>query len=234
MFLLAIFISWLTFLTAVQLDSGVPAYYSITWQEFEKLTAARKTIPLKKPDYELLDAAIFQVTNKVREKEGVPVLQYLPALHRSATFHAQTMIDLDFYDHYNFKQLSYLTPDKRITAFGGFFHYSAENIAQYDIIDTEPEYCPIQEGKGYYNYLNCDTRKPFKPYTYLGYAETLVDGWLHSPPHRKSLLSINFQYMGCAARISKNPYQQRHVPFARVAQNFGGYGPPNSKSAPTN
>ncbi|PSR53342.1 hypothetical protein AHMF7605_07275 [Adhaeribacter arboris] len=228
MYLLAVFFSWLIYSAAAQLDPGAPAYYSIAWQDFEKLPAARKTIPLKQPDYALLDAAIFQVTNKIRTQEGKPLLQYLPALHRSATFHAQAMIELDFYDHYNLKQLAYLTPDKRITAFGGFFHYSAENIAQYDIINTDLEYCPVRESKMYFNYLNCDTRKPFKPYTYLAYAVAVVDGWLHSPPHRQSLLSIHYQYMGCAARISKNPYQQRQVPFARIAQNFGGYGPSNS------
>ncbi|QMU27971.1 CAP domain-containing protein [Adhaeribacter radiodurans] len=223
---------WFIYWPVPRQELILPAFYTLTWQEFEKLPSVRKSIPLKQPDYELLDAAIFQVTNKIRAKEGVPLLQYLPALHRSATFHAKAMIDLDFYDHYNFKQLAYLTPDKRITAFGGFFHYSAENIAQYDIMDTKPEYCPIREGKESFNYINCDTRQLFKPYTYLAYAEALVYGWLHSPPHRKNLLSINFQYMGCAARISKNPYQQPQVPFARVAQNFGGYGPPNFTPPP--
>lgn len=224
MYLLAAFFSWLIYWATAQQAPLTPAYYHLTWQEFKALPAAWKTIPLKQPDYELLDAAIFQVTNKARAQEGKPPLQYLPALHRSAVFHAQAMIDLEFYDHYNLKQLVYLTPDKRITAFGGFFHYTAENIAQYDIINTDLEYCPARQPNGSFSYLNCHTRRPYRAYTYLAYAEVVVNGWLHSPPHRKSLLSTDYQYVGCAARISKNPYQQRQVPFARLAQNFGGYG----------
>ena len=206
-------------------QTHLPHYYSLSWQQFEDLPEVRKIIDLQNPDYELLDAAVFQVSNKVRVKEGKKELQYLPLLHRSASYHAQAMIDLEFYDHYNLRQLSYLTPDKRITAFGGVFHYTSENIAQYDIINTGQEYCPSRLKNGRFRYLNCETHKPYRPYTYIAYAAAVVNGWLHSPSHRKNLLSENYQYLGCAVRISKNPYQQKKVPFGRLVQNFGGYGP---------
>jgi hypothetical protein len=42
-------------------------------------------------------------------------------------------------------------------------------------------------------------------------------------PHIKSnLLNIEFNYLGCAARISKGPYQSKTAPFARLTQNFAG------------
>ncbi|QNF34928.1 hypothetical protein HUW51_20190 [Adhaeribacter swui] len=212
-----------------------PDYYDLSWQEFEQLPAARQVIPLLQPNYNLLDAAIYHVTNKIRATENKPPLKYSGLLHRTATYHAQTMIELDFYNHLNYQQLTYLTPDKRIAAFGGVFNYTAENIAQYDIVNTDLEYCPFREKNGSFIYLNCDTKKPYRPYTYLAYAERVVNGWLHSPSHRKSLLSLNYQYIGCSARISKNPYQQKKVPFARLVQNFGGYGSPaDSASAVAN
>ncbi|RDC63502.1 CAP domain-containing protein [Adhaeribacter pallidiroseus] len=201
-------------------------YYAISWQQFVRLPEVSKPIPLHKPDYDLLDAAIFQVTNKIREQEKKPLFRYSPILHRTATFHAQAMIDLDFYDHYNYKQISYFTPYKRITAFGGMFHFTAENIAQYDIINTALEYCPARQKDGSFKYLDCATKNPYRVYTYITYAEEVVHGWLHSPPHRKNLLGTEYQFLGAAARISKNPYQQRKVPFARLVQNFGGYGSP--------
>lgn len=206
-------------------------YYNVSWQEFEQLPAVNKPISLLKPDYNLLDAAIYQATNKVRAAENKPPLKYGALLHRTAVFHAQAMIDLDFYDHYNYRQTSYLSPDKRITAFGGVFHYTAENIAQYDIINTDLEYCPARQKNNTFVYLHCNTQKPYAAYTYLAYAEAVVTGWLHSPAHRKSLLSTNYQYIGCAARLSKNPYQQKKVPFARLVQNFGGYGSPADSTA---
>lgn len=219
-------LGWLTLVLTTSFQVTVPpVYYSLSWQKFNQISKVNALIDLKNPDYELLDAAIFQVTNQVRQQEGKRTLLYLPQLHRAATFHAQAMIDLEFYDHYNLRQLSYRTPDKRITAFGGYFNYTAENIAQYDVINTDMEYCPFREGKNLFKYLNCDTHQPYRAYTYLAYAKAVVTGWLHSPPHRKSLLSENFQYVGCAARFSKNPYQQKKVPFGRLVQNFGGYGP---------
>jgi uncharacterized protein YkwD len=209
------------------------AYYDLSWQQFARLPEVNKPILLQKPNYDLLDAAIFQVSNKVREQENKPLLRYSASLHRTATYHAQAMIDLDFYDHYNYQQTSYLTPHKRITAFGGVFNYTAENIAQYDIVNTDLEYCPARQKDGLFTYLNCSTKKPYRVYTYLTYAEAVVNGWLRSPSHRQNLLSAKYQYLGSAARISKNPYQQKKVPFARLVQNFGGYGSPAVDSTST-
>ncbi len=232
MYLLAVLFWGLVNGLVIFQTTSVPHYYQLSWAEFKNLPAVRKNIPLNQPDYDLLDAAIFQVTNKVRVQENKLPLQFSSLLYRSAVFHAQAMIDLDFYAHYNYKQVHYLTPYKRILAFGGLFHYTAENIAQYDIINTDLEYCPAKQPNGNFRYLNCKTLQPYQAFTYLAYAEAVVNGWLHSPPHRVNLLSSNYQYMGCAARISKNPYRQRQVPFARLAQNFGGYGPDNNDTVP--
>ncbi len=96
------------------------------------------------------------------------------------------------------------------------------------------EYCPARQPNGSYNYLNCQTLRPYRAYTYLAYAEAVVEGWLQSASHRKSLLSTDYQYLGCAARISKNPYQHKQVPYARLAQSFGGYGTNDSTSQKVN
>ncbi len=229
MFLLNFF-WWFSIFWVQPHNSPEEAYYELKWQQFIRLPEASKPIPLHKPDYALLDAAIFQLTNKVRAQENKPLFRYSAILHRTATFHAQAMMDLDFYDHYNYRQISYLTPYKRITAFGGVFNYTAENIAQYDIINTDLEYCPSRQKDGTFIYLNCSTKKPYRVYTYVAYAEAVVHGWLHSPSHRKNLLGLEYQYLGSAARISKNPYQQKKVPFARLVQNFGGYGAPSVDS----
>lgn len=223
LFLLILLPVWLRGNEAAQ---EIPYYYQLTWQEFYALPATRQTIPLHQPDYYLLEAAVFQATNRARVQEGKAPFHYLPSLHQSATFHSEAMRKLEFYDHYNLKQPLYLTPHKRITAFGGFFHYTAENIAQYDIINTDQEYCPARQPNGTFKYLNCQTNKLYRAYTYIGYAEVVVNGWMHSPPHRVNILNDNYQYLGCAARISLDPYRQRHVPFARLTQNFGGYRNP--------
>jgi hypothetical protein len=55
------------------------------------------------------------------------------------------------------------------------------------------------------------------------FAKMVVGKWMDSPPHRKNILSEDYQCLNCLVRFSKNPYKDRKLPFARLTQNFGGY-----------
>ncbi|CAN5578049.1 hypothetical protein BH23BAC1_BH23BAC1_39220 [soil metagenome] len=203
-------------------ETNMKGYYRMNWKSFYSLPEVNKVINVHKPDYELLDAAIFHATNEIRENHFLPLFIYSPILHQSSELHSTNMINLDFYDHNNEKNLKFYKLENRIKTFGGNFSMSAENIAQFQIVNTKYYYCPTPQNNGSYKYLNCETNKPFPVYTYLEYAKMVVKSWYESPGHRPNLLNSNLTLLGCAARISKDPYLSKNAPFARLTQNFAG------------
>lgn len=180
-------------------------------------------IELTQPDTALLDAALFHATNEARQCEGLPLFHHDPSLHRAAASHAEAMIERNFYGHDNPYSPTERTAEKRIHLRTRAFKYSAENIAEYQIIDTPDLYGSRRNWRvGKYEYLDLKTIQPCAPYTYATYARHVVDGWMNSPSHRVNLLSTLYTHLGCAARISQRPFQERRAPFARLVQDFGG------------
>ena len=132
------------------------------------------------------------------------------------------MMRNDFYGHEDFYQLTEITTQKRISNRTKRFEYMAENIGQYQTIDT-PQWFGVRFNKQtrHYEYLAVDTKQLYSPFTYASYARYAVQQWLNSPHHRANLLEPSYGYVGCAGRLSANPYQQRRAPFGRLVQNFG-------------
>jgi uncharacterized protein YkwD len=200
------------------------SYYACTYEEFfHRLPALYTIIDIRQPDYALLDAAIFHATNEARAAENLPPLKYSKALHQAAELHATHMIDLDFHSHYNEKIRYFYFPLDRIREFDKKIPLIAENIGEYPLMWSRETYCPERQKNGEFIYFNCKTHEPLEIHTYIGYAKMAVDKWMNSPPHRKNIVSPDYQYVGCAARFSNNPYKERKLPFARLTQNFGGY-----------
>ncbi len=200
-----------------------PLYYRMARTEFFKLPDLHQPMSLTAPDYELLDAALFHATNEVRATHGLPSFRYDPVLFEAASYHATTMISRNFYDHQNKTGAAYRTPDQRIRTFGGDYHATAENIAQFPTIDMPRQYCPRQQSDRTYRYFDCRTGKAFRPFTYAAFARMSVQKWMASPGHRANILNDDLTFLACAARLSRNPYGSRNAPFARPVQNFGGY-----------
>lgn len=199
-------------------------YYTYTFEEFfYSLSALYETIDIQQPDYYLLDAAIYHATNEARTEENLPPLKYNLALHKAAALHATHMIDLDFHSHYNEKIRYFYFPLDRIREFDKKVPLVGENIGEYPLMWSMETYCPERQKNEKFIYFNCKTHEPLEVYSYIAFAKMAVDRWMNSPPHRKSILNADFQYTGCAARFSNNPYQERKLPFARLTQNFGGY-----------
>jgi uncharacterized protein YkwD len=199
------------------------SYYSCTLEEFLTIESIHTPIDIVQPDYALLDAAIFHLTNQARAEQNFPPFRYFNALHKAAQLHSTLMIDLDFCAHYNSIDTYYYFPLDRVREFDKAIPLISENIAEYPLIKSTPVYCPEKQQNGSWIFYNCKTRQVLQPYSYLEFAAIVVNKWMESPPHRKNILSEDYQYLGCAARFSKNPYKNRKLPFARLTQNFGGY-----------
>jgi uncharacterized protein YkwD len=201
---------------------NLPEGYLLSDQAFFAQSISQQTIALDKPDTLLLDMALFQATNEARRQAGLRLLQYDQALQVAARNHAQSMITHNYYSHDDFHSLNELTPLRRInnqtTQFFGF----AENIGQYQTIDTPDWFCArLNKRTHQYEYLDSQTNQIFQPYTYAGYARYAVKQWLNSPHHRANLLNPLFTHVGCSGRLSANPFRERKAPFGRLVQNFG-------------
>ena len=202
-----------------------PGYYEISADSFNLLPEIKHPVDAYKPNYPLLDAAVFHATNKARQQFGLKPFQYAAGLHQTAEGYAKDMIQMDFYNHVHPYSPSLATLAQRVQVHTWAFRRTAENIGQYQVIDTTPEYCCRRKRDGTFEYFNCENKTLFYPLSYAGFAQYAVEQWLNSPSHRHTVLDSTYTHLGCAARISKDSYQACKVPFGRFVQNFGALKP---------
>lgn len=207
---------WLT-----QLDSP-PEQYRLNDQAFFARPAVHQLMPLDRPDTLLLDAALFQATNEARRQANLAPLHYDRFLLQAARRHVNSMIEHDFISHDDIFQLSQMTLSRRVGQYTRRFGLLAENIGQYQTIETAKQYgVRFNASSQQYEYVDLVGHQLCMPYSYAQYARYAVQQWLHSAHHRANLLSPIFTHVGCAGRLSANPYRQREAPYGRVIQNFG-------------
>jgi uncharacterized protein YkwD len=199
----------------------IPDYYRLSAERFFALPETQQIIDVRNPNNLLLDAAIFQATNQVRLQHNLPVFEWHEALQKAAQLQSESMIEQNFYGHGNPKP-EWSDFVKRVKLFPQSFVALAENVAQYPTIDCPEWYGIRQKANKEYEYYDARSNKVYVPHTYASYAQAVVKGWYNSPPHRQNILNSAFKYMGCAARLQRNPYKQKETPYARMTQDFGG------------
>lgn len=199
--------------------------YEINSNDFLASKAVNEVIDARNPNYELLDAVLFHVSNLQRKKYHLPLFSYSPILYNVASEHSEAMIAMNFYSHENPYSKINRNLSNRILSKTRAYSQMAENIAEFDIIHSKDDmFCIIEPKKrgGDYQYYDCDTDKILPMQTYKELAMNIVNDWMASPGHRANLLNKNYKAMACSARICKNPYKSPNSPFARITQNFGG------------
>ncbi|MFC0182318.1 Uncharacterized conserved protein YkwD, contains CAP (CSP/antigen 5/PR1) domain [Pseudarcicella hirudinis] len=197
--------------------------YELNAVSFFKLQEVNSPIIPSNPDYELLDAAIFQATNEQRLKFGLNPFIFSASLYQASSGHSEDMIRQDFYGHDNPYTLSKKHFYDRVFLQKGEFAEMAENIAQQDFLNISGRFCytPATAGRDFVFY-NCDTGRIIPVLTYLELARTVVAGWMDSKPHRKNILNPKLQYIGCSGRLCRNPLKSALSHFGRFTQDFGG------------
>lgn len=196
-------------------------YQSFTWRSFARLPVVHDTLDLRAPDYSLLQAAVFFVTNRYREKYRLPALRFSPALRNLAAFHSRSMARYKFVDHVNRYQSAYRTLEKRSQRFQARAH--AENVASEFLYAYRSGslYYVVQTHGGNQYYTNRNQRIP--PHTYLSFAEALVRDWMGSPGHRSNILHPELKSLGCGVRIGVGEARSQSIPLAYATQNFSFY-----------
>jgi len=198
--------------------------YKISSADFMKLLEVNNPIDAKNPNNALIDACLFHVTNEQRVIHHLPKFNYSFLLHKVTNGHSEAMINQDFYNHENPYSPANRKMTDRIFIYTWEFKEMAENIAQHDILGgSEDRYCfEIPRNNKDYVFLNCETKKPLPMRTYAELARSVVNGWMNSPHHRQNILNPRLKFLACSGRISKNPFETKRGPFARLTQNFGG------------
>jgi len=148
----------------------------LKWNEknFRKCSAFSLPVSVFNPDYRLLNAAVFFVTNEIRVRFRKYPIPFSPLLESSAYHHSKAMAEQSFFSHTNPKDPTRATTSNRGSMAGIHNPAIAENIAM--------------------TYIG---RKP----SYLKIAEELVSMWMSSPGHRENILSDNPKAMGCGVYI---------------------------------
>lgn len=168
-------------------------YSQYTWQSFEQLPEVKQVVNPDQLDYHLLNAAIFFVTNRQREKSKKPLLAFSPNLRNAAAVHTHQMVSKKFFDHVNAKTPALSTMVKRLAVFG------ITNVACAENCD--------------FTYIEVDGNT-----TYWQLALEIVDDFYKSSGHRKNMLSKTYTHLGCAAQFELKSNGDYH--YLKVTQNF--------------
>ena len=88
-------IFYLTFLSACTSGGIVPKYYKIPAEKFDIELA--QVIKIDSVNMVLLDWAIFEETNRLRERCGFKKLRFDRPLQEAAELHTREMVKLDYF-----------------------------------------------------------------------------------------------------------------------------------------
>jgi uncharacterized protein YkwD len=180
-----------------------------------------QSIDFENVDYDRLEDAIIRFTNEVRKQHDRGVLQRSRLLGRASRKYARRMVDKQFLAHIDPTSERLKTPEDRVRAAGARNPRPAENIA--DVPGFK-----VESGQPYYvldpnePVISLEPNgPPIERHTYASYGAAVVDGWMHSPGHRKNLLSPDALQVGVGAAM----YHQNAVPSFIVVQKFQLFEP---------
>lgn len=190
-----------------------------SWDSFEELDIAHDTILPYFIDHSLLNAAVFFVTNKIRNEYGYKAFRFDPTLRNMAAFHAGQMAEHKFVGHVNYFHLGYATLDARSMKF--IANAAGENVANMFLYQYHPNTrYQANEVKNGYEYITSGGNK-ISRHTYLSFAYMLVENWMNSPSHRANILDTDYEYLGCGLKVAPDAFLSASIPLAYGVQNFG-------------
>jgi uncharacterized protein YkwD len=168
---------------------------------FAKESTGRPIDP-QKVDHDLLAAALFHETNRVRRKNGRPPLSHDARLDAAARMHAGDMARHDFLSHTNPHRPKGRSPADRAQLSGFNFRFLAENVATQFTIQ-------YQSGQAVYR-VPAGTGFSYQPdglplprHTYRTFAATVLAQWMNSPGHRENILSTEPERFGSDCRLGQ-------------------------------
>ncbi len=201
---------------------GQDIYDSLTLENFRDYQAFKEKI---NPDHfkpEILEAAIFYLTNEVRINHNLSYLPYKKNLAIGARLHSTEMATWNFFNHTNQKNKKLREPEDRAKASGITNPKLAENIIEGFIIEYQSNNKVLAPSPGVF--LDQDTKEKLPYRTYLTLAEVILKDWMNSKGHKANILSKNAVQLGCGVSIytMKN---FNHMPAVKATQLFQWWEP---------
>ncbi|MBI2497101.1 MAG: CAP domain-containing protein [Opitutae bacterium] len=192
------------FLLTVALAQGAPASRGtdLSAPEFWAQPALDARIDVAHFNRELMAAAIFHETNRVRGKLGLRLFRTLPKLDEAADLEAAVGKVYQPPSHTNpFPMIG--TPAARVGFVGLKARQVAENIAllpRYDVEAGAGVGVIMREGRRHF--VNFRTQAELQPATYRGFAALVVRAWMDSPGHRANIVASALTHLGCSVQPS--------------------------------
>jgi uncharacterized protein YkwD len=195
-------------------------YQGITLNTFRSDKSFNDTLDFNDIDLPRLNAILYYVTNEIRARHKLQVLEYAKELEDAAAMHSRDMVVHDFFGHENPYNPDRITPNDRAAISGVSNPYIAENIAEDFGLNYKSKTQVYVLGKGKFSYEPEGDLIP--PKTYLSLAVSLLERWMNSPEHRKNILSPDALQLGCGTYYFSDT-QFNDMPTFMATQNFQWY-----------
>lgn len=206
--------------------SGQDIYKQLTLDDFREHKPFHEEIDVNDFDNELLECAIFFLTNEIRVKKKLTKLKYHPHLTETARIHSDEMAKKNFFDHTNRYNKKLREPEDRAKIAGIVNPKIAENIIEGFILEYSSGEKVIATSPGIF--LDEKTRDQLPARTYLTLAENLLDLWMHSKGHKANILAKDALELGCGVTLYKMD-NFNSMPAVKATQIFQWFEPVQSK-----
>lgn len=215
----------LTSCTASRRSWKVDDYQRLTHRTFHDVAIFHVPLDFDDLDYGRLHAAIFYATNAVRGRHQRSALTHQPLLEQAARLYAQRLVSYAFFDHEDPYTATLRSVDDRVRAAGVVNPSSSENLAIYFAIRYRPRERVFRLRGQRGQFSRTPNGPAIPPHTYLSFAQTVVDFWMHSPNHRDAILAPEALELGCGAAFF---WDRQGFPKFKLVQVFQWYEPVQS------
>jgi uncharacterized protein YkwD len=183
---------------------GAENWMTIDPEQFREERQLRERINVGAVNYDLLAAAVFHETNRVRARHALPRFTHLPALDRAAEIQVNIGSFMHEVSHEN-PMPDFATLTDRVKAVGLSPAVAAENIAITGLLEGPGGYreVMVKQVNGREVFLDAETFKELRPRTYEEMAATVVARWMGSPGHRSNILNPELHFLGVALRTRR-------------------------------
>jgi len=157
---------------------------------------ARDEVAAESLDAARVARAIFEESNRVRARLGLPAFQADARLDSAAETQAR-IGHLQRPVRHTLPFPSVATPADRVRAAGVNARFVAENIALFSVFDV-PLGAQFYRLRGETQLRDSRTGQPLRRHTVASFATAIVEAWMNSPAHRANLVDARLTHLGCA------------------------------------